>query len=61
MSLLFSDKAEDCGAVREDFILSLFHCGGGRGKEVAFFFLVFFGSGLADSEAGTSGGLLYLC
>ena len=57
MSLLFSDKAEDCGAVREDFILSLFHCGGGRGKEVAFLF----GSGLADSEAGTSGGLLYLC
>lgn len=59
MSLLFSDKAEDCGAVREDFILSLFHCGGGRRKEVVFFF--FFGSGLADSEAGTSGGLLYLC
>lgn len=55
MSLLFSDKAEGCGAVREAFILSLSHCGGG--KEMAFLF----GSGVADSEAGTSGGLLYLC
>lgn len=59
MSLLFSDKAGGCGAVREAFILSLSHCGGGRevGKEMAFLF----GSGVADSEAGTSGGLLYLC
>lgn len=54
---LFSDKAEDWGVVREDFILSLFHCRGRRGKEMAFLF----GSGLADSEADTSGGLLYLC
>lgn len=57
MSLLFSDKAEDCGAVREAFILSLSRCGGGRGGDGVFLF----GSGVADSEAGTSGGLLYLC
>lgn len=36
MSLLFSDKAEGCGAVREAFILSLSHCGGGREGDGVF-------------------------
>lgn len=65
MSLLFPDKAEDCGAVREAFILSLSHCGGREGSlEMVFLFGGGGGgggSGGADSEAGTHGGLLYLC
>lgn len=40
MSLLFSDKAEDCGAVREAFILSLSHCRGGRGGDGVFYLAV---------------------
>lgn len=47
-----------CTAIREAFILSLSHCRGGR-KRMTVSFL--FGSSVADSEAGTSGGLLYLC
>lgn len=48
MSLQFSDKAEDCGAVREAL-------DGGGGRHF------YFGGGVVDSEAGTSGDLLYLC
>lgn len=33
---LFSDKAEDCGAVREAFILSLSHLGRGGGDGVFY-------------------------
>lgn len=51
MSLLFSDKAEDCGAARGALE------GGEGGKETAFLF----GSDVAESEAGTSVGSLYLC
>lgn len=37
-SLLFPDKAEDCGAVREAFIPLLPHCRGGRGGDGVFLF-----------------------
>lgn len=49
MSLLFSDKAEDCGAVREAFILSLSHCGGGWEGDV-FFYLAVVGQTLRQAQ-----------